>query len=100
MVLPAPLKGLTMKTITLCIAIAAGCAFSTGPATAQQYPMQLAQGVYIGPGGVGVDVEGRRHRRYYGEDNACARLRRACVHKEERGEEGMGNCRRYREMCR
>jgi hypothetical protein len=49
---------------------------------------------------VDVDVEGRRHRRYDDEDNTCARLRRACTHKEYRGEEGMGNCRRYRRMCR
>jgi hypothetical protein len=27
-------------------------------------------------------------------------LRRACQHKEERGEQGEGNCRRYQEMCR
>jgi hypothetical protein len=26
-------------------------------------------------------------------------LRAACMHKEELGEQGMGNCRRYREMC-
>jgi hypothetical protein len=29
----------------------------------------------------------------------CERLRRACVYKEERGEEGEGNCRRYRREC-
>src|SRR5687767_6070528 len=29
----------------------------------------------------------------------CARLRRACEYKEERGESGQGNCRRYREEC-
>jgi len=29
----------------------------------------------------------------------CERLRRACVYKEERGEVGEGNCRRYREEC-
>jgi hypothetical protein len=95
-----------MKRIILCTAVAASCAFSTGSATAQKHPIELAQGVYIGPGGVDVEVEGRRHRRYYDEDryydgdNTCARLRRACRYKEERGEEGMGNCRRYREMCR
>jgi hypothetical protein len=89
-----------MNRIIVCVAIVAGCAFSTGPAIAQQHPIQLAQGVYIGPGGVDVDVEGRRHRRYYDdEDRTCARLRRACEHKEYRGEEGMGNCRRYRRMC-
>ena len=35
-----------------------------------------------------------RHRRY------CERLRRACAYKEERGEVGEGNCRRYRNECR
>jgi hypothetical protein len=29
----------------------------------------------------------------------CARLRRACEFKHERGEEGEGNCRRYRREC-
>jgi hypothetical protein len=27
-------------------------------------------------------------------------LRQACLHKEELGEEGEGNCRRYREACK
>jgi hypothetical protein len=30
----------------------------------------------------------------------CWQLRQACLHKEELGEEGMGNCRRYRQLCR
>jgi hypothetical protein len=29
----------------------------------------------------------------------CDRLRRACENKDIRGEEGMGNCRRYRDEC-
>jgi hypothetical protein len=29
----------------------------------------------------------------------CARLRRACEFKHERGEAGEGNCRRYRSEC-
>ena len=29
----------------------------------------------------------------------CARLRRACEFKNERGEQGEGNCRRYRQEC-
>jgi len=33
---------------------------------------------------------GRRH---------CERLRHACINKEERGEVGEGNCRRYRAEC-
>lgn len=31
--------------------------------------------------------------------NYCRRLKRACDYKEERGEEGQGNCRRYRAEC-
>ena len=29
----------------------------------------------------------------------CERLRRACIYKEERGEQGRGNCHRYRVEC-
>jgi hypothetical protein len=32
-------------------------------------------------------------------DRYCARLRRACEFKSERGEVGEGNCRRYRQDC-
>lgn len=90
-----------MNRIILCAAIAIGCLCSTGQVGAAdtQSSIQLAQGIYIGPGGVDVDVEGRGPRRSY-EDTTCARLRRACVYKNERGDEGMGNCRRYRRICR
>jgi hypothetical protein len=63
----------------------------------------------VGPGGVRVDPGGRhhgyyeRHHGYYegrsASDSRCGELRRACMHKGELGEEGGGNCRRYREMC-
>jgi hypothetical protein len=63
--------------------------------------------VEVGPGGVYV---GPRHRpyegeRYYGGERhyggeRCRELRLACMHKRELGEEGMGNCQRYRELCR
>jgi hypothetical protein len=29
----------------------------------------------------------------------CRKLRRACQFKDERGERGEGNCRRYRRIC-
>lgn len=29
----------------------------------------------------------------------CQELRRACMYKRELGEEGQGNCQRYRETC-
>lgn len=38
-------------------------------------------------------VEQAQYSRY------CARLRRACEFKHERGEVGEGNCRRYRQEC-
>jgi hypothetical protein len=38
-------------------------------------------------------VEQVQSRRY------CARLRRACENKDVRGEQGEGNCRRYRREC-
>jgi hypothetical protein len=48
------------------------------------------------------------HHRYYNryeglynryESRRCRELRGVCVHKEELGEQGMGNCRRFRELC-
>jgi hypothetical protein len=54
----------------------------------------FSQGIEIGPGGVHID----RGRDREGRD--CEELRRACLHKDELGEEGEGNCRRYREMCK
>jgi len=35
----------------------------------------------------------------YDRGGYCERLRRACIYKEERGEAGEGNCRRYRAEC-
>ena len=32
-------------------------------------------------------------------ERTCRRLRRACMFKDERGERGEGNCRRYRRVC-
>jgi hypothetical protein len=49
-----------------------------------------AQSIDIGPGGIQVSP----HR-----GGNCRELRAACMHKEELGETGMGNCQRYRELC-
>jgi hypothetical protein len=35
----------------------------------------------------------------YWSGGRCERLRRACIYKEQRGEVGEGNCRRYRAEC-
>ena len=32
--------------------------------------------------------------------NVCGELRVACLNKDKLGEQGEGNCRRYRETCR
>jgi hypothetical protein len=52
-------------------------------------PVQ-AQTFEFGPGGLRVTPHGGAE---------CRELRAACMHKEELGENGMGNCRRYRELC-
>ena len=62
------------------------------------YPVSSSsQGIEIGPGGVHIDHGGDRER---ARQRDCEELRRACLHKEELGEEGEGNCRRYRETCK
>jgi len=50
----------------------------------------------IGPGGVHVY---RHHHDRYGYGADCRELREACLRKDELGEGGRGNCRRYREVC-
>ena len=55
----------------------------------------FGQGVEVGPGG--VEVEPGRH---YHRDPDCRALRQACIHKEDLGEAGEGNCARYRRLCR
>jgi hypothetical protein len=55
-----------------------------------------AQQIEIGPGGIRVDPLPGHHRNW---GRTCEELRLACQYKAERGEEGMGNCRRYRDTC-
>jgi hypothetical protein len=52
----------------------------------------LGQTFELGPGGVHVYPHG-------GSGRECRELRAACMHKEELGEQGQGNCQRYRELC-
>jgi hypothetical protein len=71
----------------------------------------FSQAVEFGPGGVRVypyqypyedpyQYRYRRHYEYGADRGECRELRQACLHKEELGEQGQGNCRRYREVCR
>jgi hypothetical protein len=39
----------------------------------------------------------QQRRQVYG---ACYELRKACLHKDQLGEQGAGNCARYRQECR
>jgi hypothetical protein len=57
----------------------------------------FAQGVQIGPGGVHIGVGPGP---VGVSPHECEELRRSCTHKDELGEQGEGNCRRYRESCR
>ena len=59
----------------------------------------------VGTGGVRI---GPSHHRYYNryeglydryESERCRASRAACTHKEELGKPGMGNCRRFHELC-
>jgi predicted ribosomally synthesized peptide with SipW-like signal peptide len=82
-----------MRRYILAIATAALLALPTSAAFSQV-------DVEIGPGG--VRVAPGYHHRYYNryEGGRCAELRQACLHKQELGEQGMGNCERYRANCR
>jgi hypothetical protein len=57
----------------------------------------FSQGIQIGPGGVQVDPQYRG--RSVGQTD-CEQLRKACLNKEELGEQGEGNCRQYRRLCK
>jgi len=58
-----------------------------------------SQSVDVGPGGIRIEPGYRHHRLYNRSEGRCWELRQACLHKQELGEQGMGNCRRYRAMC-
>jgi hypothetical protein len=79
-----------MRTYLLAIATAAVLAIPTAA---------LAEGIYVGPDGVRIGPSHHYYNRYEG-GGRCAELRQACLHKQELGEQGMGNCQRFRAMCR
>ena len=81
-----------MRVYALGIAAAALCAF---PSSTFSQGV-VVPGIEIGPGGVHVGAD---HRRGRSSPQECKELRLACLHKEELGEEGEGNC-LYRETCK
>lgn len=57
----------------------------------------FSQGIEIGPGGVHIgDDRGREGSRH----QECEDMRNACLQRVQLGEQGEGNCRRYRETCK
>ena len=64
--------------------------------------LTFSQDVEIGPGGVQINPGYGYHQGYHHHHRGgeCEELRAACMHKEELGEQGQGNCQRYRQMCR
>lgn len=67
-----------------------------------QISPSFAQGFRFGPGGVEVD-DGRGYREERDERRyrrMCRELRDRCENKDLYGEEGQGNCGRYRRECR
>src|SRR3954468_5479156 len=72
----------------LALMIAAVAALLVSPISA------FSQSIQIGPGGVRVD-DGRGAR----GGGQCEELRPPSGNKNRTGEQGEGNCRRYRETC-
>jgi hypothetical protein len=83
-----------MRTYALAIAVLALFALPTSA-----FDIQVP-GILIGPGGVGMGDEDDDDPQAGASRRECEELRRACLHKEELGEEGEDNCRRYRETCK
>jgi hypothetical protein len=85
-------------------AIAAGVFFALPlPASATPLSIDLSSQIEVGPGGVRVGhdrYDSRRRDRGPRGGGRCDELRRACLNKDRLGEQGEGNCRRYRAQCR
>jgi hypothetical protein len=80
-----------MRAIIGVMILAAGLGLASAPSA-------VAAPVGVDFRGAGF-LEGVLERVQYGRGGYCERLRRACIYKEERGEVGEGNCRRYRQEC-
>ena len=81
------MKMISASAIALAVVLSSGGALY--PSDAQAQPS-----IQIGPGGIRVD-DGRDRR----GGGQCEELRLACENKDRLGEQGEGNCRRYRQMC-
>lgn len=78
-----------MRSLLIGAAAAASLGFLVSTASATPMPADGVRGA-APQGDLIVPAQASRF---------CARLRRACEFKHERGEAGEGNCRRYRREC-
>ena len=62
-------------------------------------PSAFSQDLQFGPNGIQI-IPGYHHHHHDEGEGDCRELRAACLHKDELGEQGQGNCERYRRMCR
>ena len=89
---------LAIMVASSALAILPATGFSASPNTDLS---SQGVGIEVGPGGVRVDEHRRwESRRERSGRASCRELRAACVNKERLGEQGEGNCRRYRRLCR
>jgi hypothetical protein len=71
--------------------------FAIATAALLAFPVvAFSQTVEVGPRG--VDVEGMHQGRSAALPE-CREMRKACLNKDELGEQGQGNCERYRRHC-
>jgi hypothetical protein len=80
-----------MRTYAVAIAVGAFFAFPTSV-----FSHGVGPGIQIGPGGVHIGGD----RAQEGSPQECEELRKACLNKDELGEQREGNCRRFRETCK
>ncbi len=83
-----------LLTLGCLMAVPAVAAPSAPPSDARGVGYLVQEAQYRGDYYRRWDDDGYWHRRRH-----CERLRRACIHKDDRGEWGQGNCRRYRYEC-
>ena len=79
--------------LAACVLLALPLLASAGPISSDL----SSQSIEVGPGGVRVGEDRPRRQRM---SDGCRELRAACLNKERLGEQGEGNCRRYRAQCR
>ena len=86
-----------MRTLAFVVAVAAFFVIPTSVSS---------QSIQVGPGGVRVDdgrddrYRDRDRRGRQARGDVCDELRAACLNKDRLGEQGEGNCRRYRQTCK